>query len=124
MRTLAHVSVDAHPDLLGACTAGLSGAELANLVNEAALAAVRHGRASVCMADFREALDTYRTSRSFGDGAADADADGADGTDGAAGRQSGAPDGGMAGAILATVLHSMQQQMTRERGGGGGAAVG
>jgi cell division protease FtsH len=43
--------------LLARTTTGLSGADLANLCNEAALTAARHNRARVAMADFEEALD-------------------------------------------------------------------
>jgi cell division protease FtsH len=43
--------------LLARTTTGLSGADLANLCNEAALTAARHNRARVTMADFEEALD-------------------------------------------------------------------
>ena len=39
-------------------TSGASGAELANIVNEAALAAVRHGHNKVLQRDFDEAVDT------------------------------------------------------------------
>jgi cell division protease FtsH len=41
-------------------TIGMSGADLANLCNEAALASVRHGRQLVEQADFDEALDRVR----------------------------------------------------------------
>jgi cell division protease FtsH len=41
-------------------TIGMSGADLANLCNEAALASVRHGRQLVDPADFDEALDRLR----------------------------------------------------------------
>jgi cell division protease FtsH len=41
-------------------TIGMSGADLANLCNEAALASVRHGRQRVEPADFDEALDRLR----------------------------------------------------------------
>ena len=41
-------------------TIGMSGADLANLCNEAALASVRHGRPLVEPADFDEALDRVR----------------------------------------------------------------
>ncbi len=39
-------------------TPGASGAELANIVNEAALGAVRHGRKAVTQVDLQEAVDT------------------------------------------------------------------
>jgi cell division protease FtsH len=45
---------------LAAMTIGLSGAELANLCNEAALAAARHNGSGVTMADFEEAHDKIR----------------------------------------------------------------
>jgi len=44
-------------------TSGLSGAELANLVNEAAISAVRAGRQCVTHADFELALAQYKQSR-------------------------------------------------------------
>lgn len=43
--------------VVAARTPGFAGAELGNLVNEAALLAVRHGRAQVTMADFDDAVD-------------------------------------------------------------------
>jgi len=43
--------------LLARTTTGLSGADLANLCNEAALMAARHNRARIAMVDFEEALD-------------------------------------------------------------------
>jgi cell division protease FtsH len=50
-----------HPDvdlsLLARTTTGFSGADLANLCNEAALTAARHNHSQVTMADFEEALD-------------------------------------------------------------------
>jgi cell division protease FtsH len=45
---------------LAAVTIGMSGADLANLCNEAALAAAQHERAAVTMIDFEEALDRIR----------------------------------------------------------------
>ena len=39
-------------------TPGASGAELANIVNEAALCAVRHHRKAVTQFDLQEAVDT------------------------------------------------------------------
>lgn len=44
-------------DILAKGTPGLSGADIANLVNEAALLAARKNRVSVTMADFEEAKD-------------------------------------------------------------------
>lgn len=43
--------------LLARTTTGLSGADLANLCNEAALTAARHNHIRIMMADFEEALD-------------------------------------------------------------------
>jgi cell division protease FtsH len=43
--------------LLARSTTGFNGADLANLCNEAALAAARHSQGQVAMADFEEALD-------------------------------------------------------------------
>ena len=51
------------PQLAGA-TIGMSGADLANLCNEAALAAARHDRHAVTMPDFEEALDRVRLGAS------------------------------------------------------------
>lgn len=48
---------DVDLDALAARTPGFSGADLANLANEAALAAARRGGSSVTRADFEEALD-------------------------------------------------------------------
>lgn len=39
-------------------TPGASGAELANIINEAALGAVRHHRMAVTQYDLQEAVDT------------------------------------------------------------------
>jgi cell division protease FtsH len=47
-------------ETVAAQTIGMSGADLANLCNEAALACVRHGRQLVEPADFDEALDRLR----------------------------------------------------------------
>ena len=44
-------------DSLAHGTTGFAGADLANVVNEAALLAVRNGRAKVSMADFNDAID-------------------------------------------------------------------
>jgi cell division protease FtsH len=47
-------------ETIAAQTIGMSGADLANLCNEAALASVRNGRQLVAPADFDEALDRLR----------------------------------------------------------------
>ncbi|MBQ9239569.1 MAG: ATP-dependent zinc metalloprotease FtsH [Treponema sp.] len=54
-----NVKVDAQVDFggLALATSGLSGADLANIVNEAALLAVRNGRKVVVMEDFDEAIE-------------------------------------------------------------------
>jgi cell division protease FtsH len=54
--------LDSKVDLkvLASSTIGMSGADLANLANEAALAAARHDHEMVTMADFEEALDQIR----------------------------------------------------------------
>lgn len=44
-------------DRIAGVTPGLSGADLANLANEAALLAARHDRDSVVMADFEETFE-------------------------------------------------------------------
>ncbi|MBD2185655.1 ATP-dependent zinc metalloprotease FtsH [Aerosakkonema funiforme] len=44
-------------EVIAAQTAGFVGADLANLVNEAALMAARHNRQAVLMADFKEAIE-------------------------------------------------------------------
>jgi cell division protease FtsH len=49
--------------LLARTTTGFSGADLANLCNEAALLAARHSHTQVMLADFEEALDTVRLGR-------------------------------------------------------------
>jgi cell division protease FtsH len=48
---------DADLDQVAAATPGFSGADLANLLNEAAVTAVRHGRTSLVAADFASARD-------------------------------------------------------------------
>ncbi len=48
---------DVDPDEIAAMTSGMSGADLANLVNEAALLAVRHGKSEVGMAEIQEAVE-------------------------------------------------------------------
>jgi cell division protease FtsH len=54
------VKADANIDieLIGRSTSGASGAELANIVNEAALRAVRQGRDTVSQADLEESVET------------------------------------------------------------------
>jgi cell division protease FtsH len=51
------VSEDVDLDILARATPGFSGADLANLVNEAALLAARHAQKAVMMADFESAKD-------------------------------------------------------------------
>jgi cell division protease FtsH len=51
---------DVNLTTLANTTIGMSGADLANLCNEAALAAARHNRDTVTMADFEEAQDKIR----------------------------------------------------------------
>ena len=59
---LQNIKVDAEVDVkaLAAITSGFVGADLANMVNEAALLAARNGKKSVTMDDFNEAVE--RTS--------------------------------------------------------------
>lgn len=52
-----HLAADVQLEELAALTPGFSGAELANLVNEAALAAVRGARSGIEQSDFLEARD-------------------------------------------------------------------
>jgi len=52
-----HLAPDVDLALLARTTTGFNGADLANLCNEAALAAARHNRNQVTMADFEEAQD-------------------------------------------------------------------
>jgi cell division protease FtsH len=56
---LANIKVDADVDVkaLAAITSGFVGADLANMVNEAALLAARKGHKVVTMADFNEAVE-------------------------------------------------------------------
>jgi cell division protease FtsH len=56
---LQNIKVDADVDvkMLAAITSGFVGADLANMVNEAALLAARKGRQVVTMADFNEAVE-------------------------------------------------------------------
>lgn len=55
-----NIKTDENIDFLAVAraTSGASGAELANIVNEAALTAVRMGRNKVCQQDFDEAVET------------------------------------------------------------------
>jgi cell division protease FtsH len=57
------IKIGSHVDLgtLAARTPGMVGADLANVVNEAALLAARKNKASVEMADFEEAIDRVTT---------------------------------------------------------------
>jgi cell division protease FtsH len=48
---------DVEPDQVAALTPGFTGADLANLVNEAALVATRRGATQVAMADFTSAIE-------------------------------------------------------------------
>jgi cell division protease FtsH len=52
-----HLSLNVDLSILARSTTGFSGADLANLCNEAALIAARHNRTEVVMADFEEAQD-------------------------------------------------------------------
>ena len=54
------LSDDVDLTILAQTTIGMSGADLANLCNEAALAAARHDRGSLAFADFEEAQDKVR----------------------------------------------------------------
>ena len=53
-----HVDGDVDWDAIARATAGASGAELANIVNEGALRAVRQGRKTVTQADLEESVET------------------------------------------------------------------
>ncbi len=55
-----HLASDVDIKAIAATTTGMSGADLSNLCNEAALAAARHGRPAVTMADFEEAEEKVR----------------------------------------------------------------
>lgn len=55
-----HLAPSVNVATLAATTIGMSGADLANLCNEAALAAARHNREAVTMEDFEEAQDKVR----------------------------------------------------------------
>lgn len=56
LKKVKHEAVDI--DIVARATAGTSGAELANIVNEAALRAVRMGRSEVTTADLEESVET------------------------------------------------------------------
>ncbi len=51
------IAADVEPDQVAALTPGFTGADLANLVNEAALVATRRGASQVAMADFTAAIE-------------------------------------------------------------------
>jgi cell division protease FtsH len=51
------LTADVDPEKIAALTPGFSGADLANLVNEAALLATRRGAASVALDDFTRAIE-------------------------------------------------------------------
>ena len=53
-----HIDGDVNWNAIARATAGASGAELANIVNEAALRAVRQGRRTVTQADLEESVET------------------------------------------------------------------
>ena len=56
LKKVKHKNIDM--DIIARATAGSSGAELANIVNEAALRAVRMGRKSVTTSDLEESVET------------------------------------------------------------------
>jgi cell division protease FtsH len=58
-----HLSPDVDLEVVGRSTPGFSGADLANLVNEAAIVAVRAGRDTISAADFSEARDRILLGR-------------------------------------------------------------
>jgi cell division protease FtsH len=58
-----HVADDVDFDVIARGTPGFSGADLANLVNEAAIVAVRDGRNTITAADFSEARDRILLGR-------------------------------------------------------------
>ena len=53
-----HIDGDVDWDAIARATAGASGAELANIINEGALRAVRQGRKTVTQADLEESVET------------------------------------------------------------------
>jgi cell division protease FtsH len=52
-----HLDADVDPEAVAALTPGFTGADLANLVNEAALLATRRGAKAVAMTDFNNAVE-------------------------------------------------------------------
>jgi cell division protease FtsH len=58
-----HLADDVDLDVVARSTPGFSGADLANLVNEAAIVAVRAERDTICAADFFEARDRILLGR-------------------------------------------------------------
>jgi cell division protease FtsH len=52
-----NLAADVKPDAIAALTPGFTGADLANLVNEAAILATRHDATEVCMNDFNLAME-------------------------------------------------------------------
>jgi len=58
-----HVAADVDLDAVARSTPGFSGADLANLLNEAAIVAVRAGRDTISAADFSEARDRILLGR-------------------------------------------------------------
>lgn len=58
-----HLADDVDLDAVARSTPGFSGADLANLVNEAAIVAVRADRDTICAADFSEARDRILLGR-------------------------------------------------------------
>jgi cell division protease FtsH len=58
-----HLAVDVDFDVIARGTPGFAGADLANLVNEAAIVAVRHDRATLTSADFDTARDRILLGR-------------------------------------------------------------
>jgi cell division protease FtsH len=58
-----HLGPDVDLEVVGRSTPGFSGADLANLVNEAAIVAVRAGRDTISAADFSEARDRILLGR-------------------------------------------------------------
>ncbi|HEY5173138.1 MAG TPA: ATP-dependent zinc metalloprotease FtsH, partial [Acidimicrobiia bacterium] len=58
-----HLAADVDLEVVGRSTPGFSGADLANLLNEAAIVAVRAGRDTISAADFSEARDRILLGR-------------------------------------------------------------